>query len=401
MGKYVSDIGEELCGYFVSENKKNIWDKEIEILVEFMRVCQKNNLKFFVAHGTLLGAVRHKGFIPWDDDIDVNMPRADFEKLKKIALDEFKEPYFFQCPETDPGYVWGIAKLRRSDAIGMDIFDSGRKINNGLFIDIFPMDAVIENEMLRKEQSLMLEYYRGGLYSKAYGDNYRYFLQYPEDKWEKINKEFKKFTIEEIYERFLYWCTKYNGAPNIKREGILSFITDYECCYWYKEDYEELCTLKFESIDVPAPKNFDRCLKIKWNDYMKFPPINKMGNKHIDTIIDADIPYRDYPTEKFQITLDKSRRIIIFGAGKLCLEFLYYYKDCFDVQFIVDNNSELIGTDVNGIEVKDPNHLKEILEFDYEIIIASIYFDEIEKRLKNMGINNYKIYLPGKKLKGM
>ena len=92
---------EEICGYFVTEQQKKIWNIEINILVEFMRVCNKNNLKFFVAHGTLLGAVRHKGFIPWDDDIDVNMPRKDFDKLVKISKKEFEQPFFFQVVSND------------------------------------------------------------------------------------------------------------------------------------------------------------------------------------------------------------------------------------------------------------------------------------------------------------
>lgn len=94
--QYISMESEEICGYFVTEQQKKIWNIEINILVEFMRVCNKNNLKFFVAHGTLLGAVRHKGFIPWDDDIDVNMPRKDFDKLVKISKKEFEQPFFFK-----------------------------------------------------------------------------------------------------------------------------------------------------------------------------------------------------------------------------------------------------------------------------------------------------------------
>ena len=149
--QYISMESEEICGYFVTEQQKKIWNIEINILVEFMRVCNKNNLKFFVAHGTLLGAVRHKGFIPWDDDIDVNMPRKDFDKLVKISKKEFEQPFFFQVVSNDKNSFSGTGKLRISSATGMDFQDIGINTNNGLFIDVFPMDGIIENEKKRKK----------------------------------------------------------------------------------------------------------------------------------------------------------------------------------------------------------------------------------------------------------
>ena len=86
---------EIICDYVVSEEMKKIWAINLELMSVFKKVCQKHNLKFFMGFGTLLGAFRHQGFIPWDDDVDIIMPRSDFEKLKKLN-NEFKEPYFLQ-----------------------------------------------------------------------------------------------------------------------------------------------------------------------------------------------------------------------------------------------------------------------------------------------------------------
>lgn len=176
--QYISMESEEICGYFVTEQQKKIWNIEINILVEFMRVCNKNNLKFFVAHGTLLGAVRHKGFIPWDDDIDVNMPRKDFDKLVKISKKEFEQPFFFQVVSNDKNSFSGTGKLRISSATGMDFQDIGINTNNGLFIDVFPMDGIIENEKKRKKQSKKVENYRGLLSAKIYGEKLDYYHEY-------------------------------------------------------------------------------------------------------------------------------------------------------------------------------------------------------------------------------
>ena len=110
-------------GFLVTEKMKRIWYTEISLLQELDRVCKKYGLRYFAEYGTLLGAVRHNGFIPWDDDIDVAMLRDDYEKLKKVAAEEFKAPYFFQDSYTD-SMIWAFSKLR-------DRNDSGHIISFG------------------------------------------------------------------------------------------------------------------------------------------------------------------------------------------------------------------------------------------------------------------------------
>ena len=87
---------EERNGYVITKKRKEIWAVEIDMLLKFIYVCEKHNLKYFADSGTLLGAARHNGFIPWDDDIDVAMLRKDYDKFCKIAINEFKYPYFFK-----------------------------------------------------------------------------------------------------------------------------------------------------------------------------------------------------------------------------------------------------------------------------------------------------------------
>ena len=92
---------EERCGYIVSKQMKEVWAVELDLLAELLRVCKKHGIKVFASGGTMLGAIRHKGFIPWDDDIDMMMFRSDYDKLCAIAAEEFVEPYFFQTEYTD------------------------------------------------------------------------------------------------------------------------------------------------------------------------------------------------------------------------------------------------------------------------------------------------------------
>lgn len=141
-------LNEEIrCGYTVTEQMKKVWAVELDLLHELLRVCDKHGLHCYADAGTLLGAVRHKGFIPWDDDIDVVMFREDYEKLKKIADLEFVKPYFFQTAYTDNQYTYGHAQLRNIKTTGIleEEKDKRRPFVQGIFIDIFVLDGVIKN----------------------------------------------------------------------------------------------------------------------------------------------------------------------------------------------------------------------------------------------------------------
>ena len=106
---------EERCGYVVTSGMKRIWAVELDLLNEFARVCRENGLKWFAHAGTMLGAVRHRGFIPWDDDIDIIMPRKDYERLCKLAPSAFSHPYFFQDEQTDRYFARAFSRLRNSE----------------------------------------------------------------------------------------------------------------------------------------------------------------------------------------------------------------------------------------------------------------------------------------------
>ena len=397
--QYVSMEPEEICGYFVTEQQKKIWNIEINILVEFMRVCNKNKLKYFVAHGTLLGAVRHKGFIPWDDDIDVNMPRKDFDKLVKLSKKEFEEPFFFQVVSNDKNSFSGTGKLRISTATGMDFQDIGANTNNGLFIDVFPMDGIIEDEKKRKKQSKKVESYRGLLLAKIYGERLDYYHQYEKDEWEKLTKKAKLFSQNYLIYKFNKWCKKYSNST-IEREGIISFITDYTCCYWYKEDYENLIMLDFETIKVPAPQNYQRCLSIKWGDYMKMPNDNVKGKKHGDVIMDPDIPYAEYNIDKFMLEkIESSTPNVIYGAGKLAEEFLKKYNGKIKIEEVYDSNIDKVGNEFFGKKIKNGKDLIKSMNKNVNIIITSMGFRDIEASLSCNGFEKIYIYLPGRKYK--
>ena len=113
---------------------------ELEILMEFKRICSSNNLQYYLTAGTLLGAVRHQGFIPWDDDIDIAMPRKDFKKFGELCRCQLKKDFYYQDCRTEPDYPYYFAKLRKEGTEVCEPCLEAVNIRKGHYIDIFPLD---------------------------------------------------------------------------------------------------------------------------------------------------------------------------------------------------------------------------------------------------------------------
>ena len=124
--------------------------EEIDILNEIVRICDKNNIPYFLAAGTLLGAVRHSGFIPWDDDIDLFMLRDDYNKFIKCAINEINDNYFLQCHDTDKYYYSSFIKVRKNNTLMIEEENENRKIHRGIWVDIFPLDYVKDDSKILK-----------------------------------------------------------------------------------------------------------------------------------------------------------------------------------------------------------------------------------------------------------
>ena len=163
-------------GYQVTAKMKKIWAVELDLLCEFQRVADKYGIKYIANGGTMLGAVRHKGFIPWDDDIDLMMMRDEYDRLCEIAPKEFRHPYFFQTEYSDPGSLRCHAQLRNSEttAILDDEKNGHFHFNQGIFIDIFPLDAVPDDKNLYESTSkIAMRYYNYMTHFASVSDHYQ------------------------------------------------------------------------------------------------------------------------------------------------------------------------------------------------------------------------------------
>ena len=141
--------------YVVSEETKKLWAVELSLFEKFKEICNKWNLTYYASDGTLLGAARHKGFIPWDDDMDFGMLWPDYKKLMEIAPKECDYPFVFQGIYSDPYSMVVGSRLRRSDTTGVTKWEYeniGPEHDLGVFIDIFPLFSVPDSEEERAEQ---------------------------------------------------------------------------------------------------------------------------------------------------------------------------------------------------------------------------------------------------------
>lgn len=283
--------------YLVTEKQKHVWAVEIDLLNELMELCKKHDIKIYVRAGTLLGAIRHKGFIPWDDDIDVSISRSDLRRLETFANLELKEPYFLQTALTDRRFFFGFGRLRNSDTTAYLKYYDSPDYNNGIFIDLIAVDGLVDKEWKLKKQLFELNFVSKLLY--AYYDPH---------KGNKIkaflisilkNTLFRIVSYESLvslYDKIASRYTETSDKLTVLTHGERRAKTNWN----YKKDAEELVMIPFEFIKVPAPKNYECVLKNFYSNYMELPPVESRGTWHDKDglILDPYTPYKEFFKKK-------------------------------------------------------------------------------------------------------
>lgn len=274
------------CNFLVTSERKKIWAVLLDMLLQIDSVCKKYNLTYFLEAGTLLGAIRHKGMIPWDDDIDIFMHRADYDKFIRLS-DEFKEPYFLQTPYTDPEYFYMPARLRNTNTTGMVKTFAYQKFNHGIWLSIFPLDNwELEGGEERYEEIKQL-----------ISENSTYMRLTNPHLSEKDKTRVKNYSHRnpmEIYEEIQRIAQQFNDHPTQFIAAAVSAVISYKRKIWYAEDFASSILWDFEGFKFPVPVGYDRFLKIMYGDYMALPPVEERGLHHSGTLFDPDVPYTEY-----------------------------------------------------------------------------------------------------------
>ena len=297
--------GEVRSGYRISSTMKKVWAVELDLLSEAMRVMDKHSIKYFAIGGTLLGSVRHKGFIPWDDDIDIAIPRNDYERFRKIARDEFSHPYFFQDEFNSPGLLCGHAKLRNSETTMIHSNHLDEKVgslsfNMGIFIDFFPVDSLPDGiEEYKKWQNRLKSIARSAWHLRLFSHRGR-----------MVGNNKTKFVLRKLFLSVIrdpnHYFYKYNRL--LMRYSNVS--TEKSCLYclycrneaerdrwsWRSSDLDSqsLIPMPFEFMSIPCPANYDAVLTRCYGNWHEEKQVNSIHGSTSESFYDVDNSYLVY-----------------------------------------------------------------------------------------------------------
>lgn len=269
---------------YTAEQLAGLKEAEKQIFISFIDVCEKLNLRYYLVEGTLLGAVRHKGFIPWDDDIDVAMPRKDYEIFLKEAQKLLPEHLFVQSIWTDPAYLQCFAKIRNSNTTFLETTAAKHPINHGVFIDIFPLDYYPQEPEAQQRLNKLRKLYTARVSS-------RYASR------RTLKGRLMKLALTVRYPSY--------RKVLIKRDELLKsvpendMVTNYGSAWENREIvpeswYGQPVKLSFEGLQVNAPAQYDKLLTQIYGDYMTPPPAQKRVGHHYTDVIDLERPYTEY-----------------------------------------------------------------------------------------------------------
>lgn len=251
--------------YRVSREMKEVWATSMELAEKLVSVCQKNGLKCWMDSGTLLGSVRHKGFIPWDDDIDFVMLRKDYDKLVKIADQEFTYPYFFQTAYSDKDYYKGHAQLRDMRTSSLSMSELKRDYCRGIDVDIFVLDGFIENVFLRFLHRTATMIVKKSIKAYLNKNNRSVGKKIGHAVCTAIYSIVPYRKAFGLYESFFRMV----DSDKSKRVSVISYKYSTRKKIRNRSSYDETVWLDFENTRFPAPKDTNDALVCYFGkDYM-------------------------------------------------------------------------------------------------------------------------------------
>ena len=248
---------------------KKLQSVELEILGEIDRVCRKNGIKYSLTGGTLLGAVRHGGFIPWDDDADISMLREEFERFREVCKNDLDSSrFYFQNIDDTEGYRWGYGKVRRKDSLFLRENQEDMPYEQGMFVDVFPRDGIPNGRLTSKIHKFICFTVRKLLWSQVGKKTAKHNAQ---KVLYAIMSKLSLQTDRNLYHRLIKWSNK-------KRRDLvraLTFPLPHSVRGYKREWYDDYTDIVFEGRNFMVQSSYIKWLELEFGNYMDLPPVEK------------------------------------------------------------------------------------------------------------------------------
>lgn len=264
---------------------KKVQAVQLEIFENVYKICKKNNIPIFLAYGSAIGAVRHKGFIPWDDDIDVFVFYKDRKRFMDALRDSLPQKFFYQSKETDAGYRLMIDRVRNSETTMIESDKADWDINHGIHIDIFFLFNCAEKKwdyLIQRVASML----------------YRLFLF---DNLPKNHGKLKRIAssvVLKIFPKYIKRRVIKNAPDYIQKKGsdkfFSTFYGDDEHIKYESELFLEAIEVDFEDGLYPIPSGNHKILTLNYGNYMRLPPVEERTIHHDFYMVDCEKAYKEY-----------------------------------------------------------------------------------------------------------
>lgn len=390
------------CGFVVPAAIKQAWAAELEVLMEIDRVCRLHDITYYADWGTLLGAVRHGGFVPWDDDLDIVMKRADYQKFMEVARFDMEEGFDVQTFRNQPDFWLFMGKVVNKNHFCFEK-EHLRRFHNFPYIacvDIFVLDYVYKNPLKEEERKTICKYMLGiadGIVEgQIKGEDQEWHLQRLE---QMTGQHYERITDPVAMGRYLYGEVekRFSEVPEQESDHLVQMFPWglKEAPHYYpKEYYREPVYLPFEYTTMPVPPLYDKMLRERYGDYLR--PVKDAGahdypffegqKKNLQKVLDFPLPSFQFDRAKMERTEDELeyQQKSYKALGAECLQELLVLKEQI-VNAILDQNLEVAAETIS---------VSQQLAIDFGTMLEQVGYEksEIVKCLERYCEELYRLY---------
>lgn len=250
---------------------REVQKKELEILLEVDRLCKRHKITYYLIGGSALGAMRHRGFIPWDDDIDIAMARPDYRRFLKVCSAELPDGYFLQTYRTQPNFPYTFAKVNLNNTTFIENRLHKLNIHHGIFIDVFPLDGVSRHPAIAEAQVRLAKFLRWAIIIRRLPFRLSTTLTF----W-------RCFILDQLISRV-----------SVERSTKLGNLIGGQREIFDREVFGTPRMAEFEGHQFPVPSQCERYLALTYGNYMDLPPVDKRYG-HDPLIVDVSKSYVEY-----------------------------------------------------------------------------------------------------------